>query len=230
MMDREPMSGTPECGGDAAAYTLGALEPHEAEAFRTHMQQCAVCRDEVEALRGVVQTLPMATHQYEVPRGLKRSLMREVRRESAAAGRARRGRALWQRPRRVIAGLGAAVVAAGGVVAGLELTAGAAAVVYTAQVSGIGGSAQLRVTNGHGELVLRHLTAPGHGHVYEVWLQSGQAAPVPASVLFGVNTAGDADVGIPRRLHGITAVMVTQEPLGGTKKPTHQPVIVARLA
>jgi anti-sigma-K factor RskA len=165
MTDREPMSGTPECGGDAAAYTLGALEPHEAEAFRAHMQECAVCRDEVEALRGVVQALPMATHQYEVPRGLKRSVMREVRREPVTAGRARSRQALWQRPRRMIAGLGAAAVAAGGVVAGLELTAGTAAVVVTAQVSGVTGSAQLRVTNGHGELVLRHLTPPGHGHV-----------------------------------------------------------------
>jgi anti-sigma-K factor RskA len=230
MTDREPMSGTPECGGDAAAYALGALEPQEAEAFRFHMQECAVCRDEVEALGGVVQSLPMAVHQYEVPRGLKRSVMREVRQEPVTAGRARMRRAVRQRPRQLIAGLGAAVVAAGGVIAGLELTAGTAAVVVTAQVSGVTGSAQLRVTNGHGELVLRHLTPPGHGHVYEVWLQSGKAAPVPASVLFGVNSAGDADVGIPRRLHGVSAVMVTQEPLGGTPHPTQNPVIVARLA
>ena len=62
-----------------------------------------------------------------------------------------------------------------------------------------GSPAALRcsVTDGHAELVVRHLTPPGHGHVYEVWLQSGKSAPVPASVLFGVISDGNADVGIP---------------------------------
>jgi anti-sigma-K factor RskA len=225
------MSGTPDCGGDAAAYALGALEPQEAEAFRVHMHECAVCRDEVEALGGVIQALPMAAHQYEPPSGLKRRVMREVWHAQPAAGRATaRRRALWRGPRRLQAGLAAAVLAAGGVIAGIELTAGAAVTVITAQVSGVAGSAQLRLANGHAELVVRHLTPPGHGHVYEVWLQSGKASPVPASVLFGVNSSGNADVGIPRRIRGVSAVMVTQERLGGAPKPTHTPVIVARIA
>ncbi len=83
MSDREAMSGTHDCGGDAAAYALGALGPEEAEAFRAHMQECAVCRDEVEALGGVVQALTIATPQYEAPRGLRRRVMHEVRLEQA---------------------------------------------------------------------------------------------------------------------------------------------------
>lgn len=231
MTDRESMSGTPECGGDAAAYALGALDPHEAEAFRAHLRECAVCRDEVEALAGVVQALPMAAHQYEAPRELKRNVMRAVQREPAPVARAvaLRGR-FWQAPRRLLAGLSAAVVAAAGVIAAIELTAGSAVTVIQAQVTGIAGSAQLRVAGGHADLVVHHMTAPGHGHVYEVWLQSGKAAPVPASVLFGVNSSGDADVGIPRKIHGVTAVMVTREPLGGTSAPTSPPVVVAQLA
>jgi anti-sigma-K factor RskA len=225
------MSGTPDCGGDAAAYALGALEPQEAEAFRAHMHECAVCRDEVEALGGVIQALPMAAHQYEPPSGLKRRVMREVWHAQPAASRAgARRRALWRGPRGLQAGLAAAVLAAGGVIAGIELTAGAAATVIQAQMSGVAGSAQLRLANGDAELVVRHLTPPGHGHVYEVWLQSGKASPVPASVLFGVNSSGNADVGIPRRIRGVSAVMVTQERLGGAPKPTHAPVIVARIA
>ena len=121
------------------------------------------------------------------------------------------------------------MLAGAGVVVGLELSAGAAATVITAQVSGIAGSAQLRVSGGHAELVVSHVSSPGRGHIYEVWLQRGSAAPVPASVLFGVNSSGDADVGIPGRIHGVSRVMVTAEPLGGTPKPTHNPVIVARL-
>jgi hypothetical protein len=85
------------------------------------------------------------------------------------------------------------------------------------------------MTNGHAELVVHHLTPPGRRRVYEVWLQHGNAAPVPASVLFGVNSTGDADIGLPTNLHGVSTVMVTSEPLGGTNAPTHKPVIVARL-
>lgn len=232
MTNRQSMSGTRDCGGDAAAYALGALEPQEAEAFRAHMQECAVCRDEVESLGGVVRALPLAAHQYEAPPGLKRRVMHELHREPVVGRRdAAFASRLWQRPRRLAAGLGAAaVVAAGGVVAAIELSAGTAATVIQAQVVGITGTAQLRVSDGHAELVLRHVTPPGRGHVYEVWLQSGKRAPVPASVLFGVNPAGDADEEIPRRIGGVSAVMVTPEPYGGSPAPTHKPVIVARLA
>jgi hypothetical protein len=232
MSDREPMSGTTDCGGDAAAYVLGALEPQEADAFRLHLHECAVCRDEVEALGGAVQALPLAADQYEAPRGLKSSVLREVRREQALAARGgARRRTIWRRPRELLAGAAAVLVAAGGAVTAIELSAGAAATVFQAQVTGVSGTAQLRVTSGHAELVVQHLTPPGRGHVYEVWLQSGSAAPVPASVLFGVNSSGDADVGIPRTLgHHVSRVMVTQEPLGGSPGPTHSPVIVARIA
>jgi anti-sigma-K factor RskA len=231
MMDRESMPGTPDCGGDAAAYVLGALEPEEAELFRSHLHECAVCRDEVESFGGVVQALPLAAHQYKPPRGLKRRVLNEVQREQAVAGpEGVRRRRAWRGPRQLLAGGAAALVAAGGAVTAIELSAGTAVTVFQAQVSGIAGTAQLRVTGGHGELVVRHLTPPRHGHVYEVWLRSGTAAPVPASVLFGVNTSGDADVGIPKSIHrGISAVMVTQEPLGGRPRPTTTPVIVARI-
>jgi hypothetical protein len=115
-------------------------------------------------------------------------------------------------------------------VTAIELSAGVAATVFQAQVRGISGTAQLRVTSGHAELVVRHLTPPGRGHVYEVWLQSGSAAPVPANVLFGVNSSGDDDVGIPKTLdHHVSTVMVTQEPAGGRPHPTVSPVIVARI-
>ncbi len=233
MSDQQPMSGTHDCGGDAAAYALGALEPAEAEAFRAHMLECAVCRDEVEALAGVVQTLPMAIPQYEAPRALRGRVMRAVRAErvarSPAVGGLRPSRPLLGAVRTRVAAAGAAIVAAAGVVSGIELTAGTAATVIQARLYGITGSAQLRVSGGRAELVVRHLTPPRRGHIYEVWLQSGTAAPVPASVLFGVGSAGNADVGIPRRMRGISAVLVTPEPYGGRPHPTHAPVIVARL-
>jgi len=37
-------------------------------------------------------------------------------------------------------------------------------------------------------------------------------------------------VGVPGSLNGVKVVMVTTEPLGGSKVPTSSPVIVARLS
>ncbi|HEX3804403.1 MAG TPA: anti-sigma factor [Solirubrobacteraceae bacterium] len=231
MSGEEFMSGTHDCGGDAAAYVLGALEPHEAEAFAAHLAECAVCRDDVEALGGVVQALPMAAVQYRAPRSLRRRVLRQVRGEPrlVTGPRTERWRPALASRLGLTSALAACAVAAAAVVTRLELSSGGAGTVVQAHVSGVGGSAQLRVTDGHAELVVRHLTPPAHGHVYEVWLQSGSSAPVPASVLFGVSSAGDADVGLPTNLHGVGSVLVTSEPLGGTKTPTSTPVITARV-
>lgn len=231
MSERDAMSETHDCGGDAAAYVLGALEPGEAEAFRRHLAQCAVCRDEVDALGGVVQALPMAAPQARPPRRLRRRVMQAVRNEPReATGATRRRSPVARIPRPALAALSAAVLAAGAVLASVELSSrGPQSRVIQAQVSGISGSAELRLSNGRGELIVRHMTPPPPGHVYEVWLKAPGANPVPASVLFSVNSEGGADVGLPAQLHRISAVLVTPEPQGGSPMPTHPPVIVASL-
>jgi anti-sigma factor RsiW len=234
MMDRDEMTEEHECGADAAAYVLGALEPAEAEAFLAHIDTCSICRDEVEAFGGVVDALPLAALQQPVPKGLKRRLMREVRRE-AASSRARQPRMGWRitslrlTPRTALAGFAALAIAAAAGITGLETSGAGAGRLITAQVNGISGSAQLKLVDDRGELVVRHLTRPGRGKVYEVWVQTPHAKPVPASVLFGVSADGDADVSLPKSLHGVSAVLVTPEPLGGTQVPTHSPVITAVL-
>ena len=135
----------------------------------------------------------------------------------------------WRRPRVAVGALAsAAAVALAVAIIGLGGN-GSAGRLIQAQVLGISGSAQLRVSAGHGELIVRRLTAPPRGHVYEVWVKAPSSAPVPASVLFSVNSSGNADVGLPRSLRGISKVMVTPEPDGGSPAPTHSPVIVASL-
>jgi hypothetical protein len=62
-----------------------------------------------------------------------------------------------------------------------------------------------------------------------VWLKRGAAAPAPTPTLFSVTRAGAADVGVAGSLRGVTEVLVTPEPAGGSLVPTHTPVIVARL-
>jgi anti-sigma-K factor RskA len=231
MSEKETMAETHDCGGEVAAYLLGALEPGEAELFRRHLDQCVVCRDELEALTGVVQALPLAAPQVSPPKSLRRRVLRAARNEPKLSPQpSRRVRLAWPVPRIALATLGAAVVAAALIVTGVELSSsGAGGRVIQAQVSGISGSAQLRVNGSRGELIVHHLTPPPAGRVYEVWLKAPGARPVPASVLFTVNASGAADVGLPAELRGISQVMVTAEPRGGSPMPTHAPVIVASL-
>jgi hypothetical protein len=230
------MSETGECRGDAAAYVLGALEPEEAERFRVHLASCVICRDEVAAFQPAVEALPMAAPAYPVSRALCRRVLGAVRADRSSAVGAntapRPARSRFARARRQPAlALGALAFAALVAVAALALSsAGSSGVrVVRATVTSPTGSAQLRLSGGHAELIVRDLPAPGAGRIYEVWLRRGPGAPSPTSALFGVTSSGAGDVGLPGNLHGVSEVLVTPEPLGGSSAPSSPAVIVARL-
>jgi anti-sigma-K factor RskA len=227
-------SETHDCGRDVAAYVLGALEPAEAEEFHRHLEGCAVCRDEVGAFTLVVDQLPMTAPQLRAPRGLRRRIMHDVRAEPRRdARRTRQLRPIWERlvSRPALATGFAAALAALAITGGIELgsTGSGSAKVIRAAVTGVPGSAQLRISGGRAELIVNHLPAPPAGRIYEVWVKRGGQPPAPTRALFSVTAAGAADVGVPGNLHGVNTIMVTQEPAGGSLVPTHPPVIVARL-
>ena len=102
--------------------------------------------------------------------------------------------------------------------------------VIPAHVAGVKGSAQLRVAGGRGQLIVRGLTAPPSGDVYQVWLEPPHSPPLPTRVLFTIASGGSADLTLPGSLAGISRVLVTPEPPGGSLAPTHAPVIVARVS
>ncbi|HEY6397273.1 MAG TPA: anti-sigma factor, partial [Solirubrobacteraceae bacterium] len=228
-------SDTHDCGGDAAAYVLGALEVSEAEDFRRHLDRCVVCRDEVAAVGQVVDELPMAATQHQLPSGLRRRVMRGVRGERrVVARRPKRWRpqVLSGRfvPRPALAGAvltAAALAILGGLKLGLG--GGAGVRVIHASVTAVPGSAQLRIDGAHAELIVRNLSPPPAGRIYELWIKHGHEAPQPTRVLFTVTAAGAAEVGVPGDLRGANTIMVTQEPRGGSLVPTHAPVIVAQV-
>jgi anti-sigma-K factor RskA len=227
MTSREPMSENPDCGRDAAAYVLGALEPGEAEEFRRHLEHCAICRDEVGSLRHVVDALPMAAPQYPVPRGLRRRVLGAARRappQTAPAARARAERWPVRAPIPALTGGLAAVVL---VIVAVILASGGSSGARGSAASQ--GNAELRIAGGRGELIVRALPQPPAGQIYQVWLARPNHPLAPTPALFGVTTAGQAYVGIPGDLNGVSEVLVTPEPAGGTKVPTHVPVIVARI-
>lgn len=232
MSGSERMSGTHDCAGDAAAYVLGALEPDEVEAFEQHVEDCAVCRDEVAALQEVVHALPMAAPQHAAPKRLRRRVRRAVQEEAQPPVSARRRPGLTLAPSWVWRGVtlaGACAAIALALLAGLDYSSGSGTSVIPARVAGIAGTASVRLSGGRGELIVHRLTPPPPGDIYEMWLKRPRSAPAPTNVLFSVTSAGAGEIGLPPRLHGVTEILVTPEPMGGSLVPTHSPVIVAPL-
>ena len=225
--------GGPErsCGNDAAPYVLGALEPAEARAFMRHMRTCAVCRDEVAALAPVLDVLPSCVPRYDVSPELRRRVMHAVRSEpkfgdAPARERWRSPRPPWELgasslPRTASAALALAVAFVIVIASGSRGT-------QDRLIRASVGVAQLHIAGSRGELIVDHLPPAPPGRVYELWLQRGNGALAP-STLFEVTSRGTAALGVPGEVTGITRVLVTVEPSGGSRVPTTPAVIVARV-
>jgi anti-sigma-K factor RskA len=223
-MSREPdMSGVHDCGGDAAAYVLGALTPEESEAFRAHLETCAICQQEVESFEHVGDVLGMAAPAHQPSKSLRKQVLKEVHadvRTRKARARSPRG---YRFSRPVFAGAMAAVLAAA-VFAGVQIASpGNSVRVFHATV----GDAEVRlVSDSYAELTVHHLRQPTDNRIYEVWLQNSRGELAPTKALFSVTSSGDGVVDVPGNLKDIKAVMVTEEPAGGRNVPTTKPVIV----
>jgi anti-sigma-K factor RskA len=204
---------------DAAVWVLGAMEPGEAAAYGRHLNDCRVCCDEVDALQRVVDVLPMAAPPVRAPDGLRQRVSRGV----GAEGRGRRpGRWCPRVPAALAALLTATVILTAGVTGG-----GSSSRVLQATVVQSPATAQLRISGGRAELIVRRLPTPPAGRIYEVWLARADGSTVPARALFSGNAHGAADVSVPGQLRDVSEILVTQEPAGGSPVPTHQPVIIA---
>jgi len=225
-----------ECGGNAAPYVLGALTEEEHEAFRRHMESCAVCRDEVASLQLVAAVLPASAPQLSAPPELKRRVMSSVHEDarrrrtpepagvSGLAGLARR------RWRPALAGVALAAAAIVLVAIALAPSAGSGGTrVIRAQVLAPRASASLRVSGGHAELTIAHMPQSAPGRVYEVWIKRS-GPPLPTDALFTVAADGAATVGVPGSVDGVREILVTSEPRGGSRAPTGPAVILARVS
>jgi Anti-sigma-K factor rskA len=221
-----------ECDGNVAGYALGALEPAEAEAFGHHLEACAVCRDELASFQQVVDLLPMSATRQSAPKGLRRSVLAGIKQASRPSAHPDRP---WPRRLavpRLAPALGAAMLAISIAIGGLALSRPPSPMtrIYSAHVVGSTGSAQIRMTGGQTELVVRRFRPPPADQIYEVWLVRGGHSPQPTSALFSVTSHGDGDVDVPGNLRGVDKVLVTPEPVGGSTVPTHAAVITAELA
>jgi anti-sigma-K factor RskA len=224
---------------DAGAYALGALDEHEVEPFREHLATCVECREEVAQLQGSADALTLAVPQIEAPADMRARLMGVVRGEAEllrAAGNEAdrppvRTRSVW-RWRMLPALVATGALAAGLLIGALALNTGSSQQtrVIQAQVlppAGHDASAELRQVGSRVELQVSGMPAPALGRIYEVWLKAGSRAPEPTEALFSVTGQGNGTVGVPGDLKGVSKVLVTEEPAGGSLKPTRNPVIVA---
>jgi len=225
MSERRPHR---DCGDEVAAYALGALEPAEAEAFRAHLETCATCRDELAAFQQVADALPLSAPAHQAPARLRRRVLAEV---AAGVTPAQPSRRRWIAAGRLRPALAAAAALAVAVivVVALQLGSGTAYRRYAAHVTGPG-AAQLGVRSGRGELALEGFAPPPAGEIYEVWVKHGARAPQPTTALFGVTRDGSANVAVPGSLSHGTTVMVTPEPQGGSRVPTHPAVLTVSIS
>ncbi len=239
------MSGHERWRDDVGSYLLGALPPDEIEGFEAHMRECPECRRDVEELRVAADALPMSVPVVAPPPALKGRIMAVVESEAqllAAAGREadvpspaaraprreRRWGAFLFRPGVALA-CAAVLLVLGGVGGALLARGGDDTRTVAAQTEPDGADVQLEIGDDGATLVARGMPAPPSGRIYQVWLKRPGQDPQPTSVLWSVRGDGSADVAVPGSLDGIEAVLVTDEPPGGSDAPTSMPVISAPL-
>jgi hypothetical protein len=185
----------------------------------------------------VTDALSVSVPQYAVPSELRQRVLDSARAEPQGEARPRPEPRMqpitgWLRRPLAVALTGAMLVVLAVVVIALTNLSGGeqGSRVLQAHVMHSPGAAQLRVSGGRAELIVRHLPPPPAGRIYEVWLKRPDGPPSPTTALFSVTRTGAADVGVPGNLAGVREVLVTQEPAGGSRVSTHAPVIVAQLS
>jgi anti-sigma-K factor RskA len=231
-----------------ASYLLGALPQDESASFEQHLADCPACREDVAGLRVVVDRLPAASPPADPPLQLRERIVAAVHAEAEllqaagpSADRVRRPARERRGSRRFALAGSFAAVALAAVAGGFGLRAATdngttrtVVQVRTVQASvtgpaGAGGRAAVVLRSGVATLRVKGLPAPPKGYVYEVWLlKRGAKAPSPTDALFSVNHRGDGRVALPSTA-GVTTVLVTAEPDGGSPAPTTTPFITAPL-
>lgn len=231
------------------AYLLDALEPAERSGLEHHLEGCAECRAELAWLEPASEVLADDVAQLEASPGLKAKVMAAVdadleanpapRPESVTEAEPRRvGQRRSRRPgwlasllRPAVLGAATAALVVGialGVVLGPGDDSPSAPTreVVTGQ-STIGADAVMVASNGTGTLKLTHLKRPEGDQVYQAWIQRGQVIE-PTESLFVPDREGSAVASIPD-IDGVSAVMVSAEPKGGSPQPTSAPVVTVSL-
>jgi anti-sigma factor RsiW len=227
------------------SYLLGALPDDERDGFLAHLENCPVCRRDVEELQIAAEALPLSVPAVAPPAALKDRIMSVVESEAellAAASDdvAAPRRRVPDRPRRgflgrwslrpAVALACAALLLVAGGIGGVLLGSGEGTSTVAGNTTLQGASVELEVSDDASTLVAQDVPQPPPGEEYQVWLKRpGVQAPEPTSVLWTPRSNGSATVAVPSD-GDVEAVLVTREPRGGSDTPSEDPVITIPLA
>jgi hypothetical protein len=126
-----------------------------------------------------------------------------------------------RRPGQLVQGIGMAMIFAVGAAA----LPGAHTPDTIAGRSSLGARVSLHRIGSRAELHVSRMPEPPAGKVYEVWVNRPGAAPRSTDALFTVTSVGDGTIEVPGGLRGVSSVMVTREPRGGSSTPTSAAVL-----
>jgi anti-sigma-K factor RskA len=220
---------------ELSAYLLGALEPAGAEVFERHLKGCERCQTELRWLVPALDALPETVERLEPPPQLRERLLAEVSEDARRAEDApqRRGALAWLRsvtgPHWRPLAAGAAVLLIAAAVVGYEVgnnggSGGGvnATTVQSKEPSGIVAAVSMEGTE-HGQLELSNVPSLPPDKVLEAWVErDGAVEAVPT--LFVPDREGRAATTIGD-MRGVSALMVTTEPPGGSAAPTSKPIV-----
>jgi hypothetical protein len=229
----------PSCNSlqECAPYVLGALDEREAQVHGAHLAECPICRADVAELQLAADSLALGVPRAMVPSRLRARVMGSAHAEVGQRGapvrkepHAGSARVRWApRLRPVLVGVLALGVGLliGALAFNPEPNQTTTEVIRAIVVApGHHATAELRKAGSHVELIVVGMPFPPPGRIYQVWLEHGAEAPEATDALFSVTRTGSGSVGVPGDLRGVSKVLVTAEPLGGSLKPTRTPVIV----
>jgi anti-sigma-K factor RskA len=232
---------------EIAAYVLGALDPEETAAVERHLESCARCQAGLRWAMPAIDALPEAVEQVEPPSSLRTKLLNEAKRDAAERARAAaaerggfgarltawlrgsRSDSLVLRPAFGLLVVAMAVVAVAGYQIGTSIGSGDSGAPDSGLVTTLeAGKAPgvvakvIRQGEGDGTLELENVAPLDYNRVLEAWVQRGEEV-VPVRALFAPDDEGKATTMLPD-MKGVSAVMVTVEPRGGSEEPTSTPI------
>ena len=231
---------------DLGAYLLEALPADEREGFETHLEECALCREDLASLEVAAAALPASVEQIAPPPELKRRIMAVVESEAellaaagagadrpAAAERRRRFSLPSLRPAFALAGVMGLILLGGIIGVALDgdeprgVDRGRTVAAKVDENFASGARAELVVHDHDSMLRVSGMPVPRGDRVYQVWLKRPGKGPEPTAALFVPRADGSGSVSVPGSLRGVEQVLVTKEPKTGSQRPTTSPVIAA---
>lgn len=226
----------------SGAYAVDALDDDEKVLFEAHLADCADCRAEVASLREASHLLASTT-EVAPPPALRERLFDDIAtvRPVPPVTPRRDDRVEVPRRRRapvLLAAAAAAVLIGGGAVVALQpwdddettqqlsateqvLTADDAEEVALDFPDGASATVVRSVSQGKAVLVTRNMPAAPEGKDYQLWLQSGDGAMVPAGLM---PDRENQELLLDGDASRATGVGITVEPDGGSKAPTSDPI------